>query len=64
MVSTTTVYRFKCFDQACQQFLEDRRYATREAIERLDGQAIDGSGILVAAKLVSAEGFLLNPDEI
>jgi hypothetical protein len=57
-MSTVTVYHFKVYDVGSDQMQLSRRWATREAIERIRvGVLIESTAVEVDASVINDEGM-------
>lgn len=54
-MSRVTVYRWAKYDISNDETKVSRRYATREAVARVGGEVIEGSGIEIDQSSVGAE---------
>jgi hypothetical protein len=54
-LSNTTVYRFQIYDIDTDETRKSRRWATAEAIKRVNGEALKDTAIDIDASLVGAE---------
>ena len=56
-MSVATVYRFKVFDVVKGEYVMSRRRATKDAIEKARGVAIDSTEAEIATSLLNSEGM-------
>ncbi len=54
-MSTFTIYRFKLYNLHDDEFVLSQRWGTKEAIQKISGVAIEGTGVEVE------ETVILNP---
>lgn len=56
-MSEVTIYRFKLYDITTDENRESRRWATREAVERLGGEVLEDTATEVDASVVATNVF-------
>jgi hypothetical protein len=54
-MSTIKVYQFRMYDASNDEMRKSRRYATRERIDWLRGEVIEGTGVEIDATLLGSE---------
>ena len=54
-VSNVTVYRWRAYDISSDEKRESRRWATREAVEKLGGEVLEDTATQVDASVVDTD---------
>lgn len=52
-----TIFRFKRYDISSDEFQHSRRWATRDAIERIGAEVLDDHGVDVDPSVLNGDGM-------